>query len=56
MNVKLGDALVIPTGWSFQFSAGPDKALKFLCHTTPPWPEEDEAVAVEHGGLGEATV
>ncbi len=55
MNVKLGDALVIPTGWSFQFSAGPDKALKFLCHTTPPWPEEDEAVAVEHGGLGEAT-
>ena len=34
----------------------PDRALRFLCHTTPPWPGEDEAVAAEGSGLGEATV
>ena len=57
-GVSPGDALVIPTGWRFQFAAGPDGALRFLCHTTPPWPGEDEAVAVvvETGGLGEPTV
>ena len=51
-----GDALVIPTGWSFQFAAAQDADLRFLCHTTPPWPGEDEAVVAELGGLGEATV
>ncbi len=51
-----GDALVIPTGWRFQCSAGASSPLRFLCHTTPPWPGEDEAVAAEQGGLGEATV
>ena len=54
--VSPGDALVIPTGWRFQFAAGPNAPLRFLCHTTPPWPGEDEAVAAERGGLGEATV
>ena len=56
MPVAPGDALVIPAGWSFQFAAGPDAPLRFLCHTTPPWPGEDEAVAVGDGGLGAATV
>ena len=56
LAVSAGDALVIPTGWRFQFAAGPEAALRFLCHTTPPWPGEDEAVAAEAGGLGEATV
>ena len=56
MHVIPGDALVIPTGWRFQFRAGPDGPLRFLCFTTPPWPGEDEAVAVADGGLGEATV
>jgi mannose-6-phosphate isomerase-like protein (cupin superfamily) len=56
IDVTPGDALVIPTGWSFQFSAGPDGHLRFLCNTTPPWPGEDEAVPVERGGLGESTV
>ena len=56
MNVVPGDSLVIPTGWRFQFSAGPDGSLRFLCFTTPPWPGGDEAVAVADGGLGEATV
>ena len=56
LAVSAGDALVIPTGWRFQFAAGPEAALRFLCHTTPPWPGEDEAVAAGTGGLGEATV
>ena len=57
-DVSPGDTLVIPTGWRFQFAASPNGALRFLCHTTPPWPGEDEAVAVvvETGGLGEPTV
>ena len=54
--VSPGDALVIPTGWRFQFAAGPNAPLRFLCHTTPPWPGEDEAVPAERGGLGAATV
>lgn len=54
--VSPGDALVIPTGWRFQFAAAPGAALRFLCHTTPPWPGEDEAQPAERGGLGEATV
>ena len=55
-HVSPGDALVIPTGWRFQFAASPNGPLRFLCHTTPPWPGEDEAVPAERGGLGEATV
>ena len=54
--VSPGDALVIPTGWRFQFAASADTGLRFLCHTTPPWPGEDEAVPAEYGGLGEPTV
>ena len=56
VDVSPGDSLVISTGWSFQFSAGNDEPLRFLCHTTPPWPGDDEAVPVERGGLGDATV
>ncbi|HCL25894.1 MAG TPA: hypothetical protein DHW65_06060 [Dehalococcoidia bacterium] len=56
VDVSSGDALVIPSGWRFQFSAGSDGPLRFLCHTTPPWPGEDEAVPAETGGLGDATV
>ncbi len=55
-DVSAGDTLVIPTGWRFQFAAGPDGELRFLCHTTPPWPGEDEAVPIERGGIGEPTV
>ena len=54
--VAPGGALVIPVGWRFQFRAGPHAPLRFLCHTTPPWPGEHEAVTAERGGLGEATV
>ena len=54
--VSHGDALVISTGWRFQFSAAPDAPLRFLCHTTPPWPGEDEAQPADYGGLGQPTV
>jgi mannose-6-phosphate isomerase-like protein (cupin superfamily) len=45
-----GDALVIPTGWEFQFKAG-SNGLRFLCYTSPPWPGSQEAVLLEEGGL-----
>ena len=47
-----GDALTIPTGWRFQFSADSTAPLRFLCHTSPPWPGEDEVVFAGVGGLG----
>jgi mannose-6-phosphate isomerase-like protein (cupin superfamily) len=56
VTVRSGDALVIPTGWRFQFRAGPGAPLRFLCYTAPPWPGPDEAVPAEPGGLGPATV
>ncbi len=55
-DVGPGDALAIPLGWDFQFRAGPNGALRFLCVTMPPWPGEDEAVPVAAGGLGPPTV
>lgn len=54
-DVAPSDALVIPTNWRFQFGAGSGSAMRFLCHTKPPWPGGDEAVPAESGGLGEAT-
>lgn len=56
VTVGPGDALVIPTGWRFQFSADEDSTLRFLCYTSPPWPGPEEVQAAEHGGLGQATV
>ena len=52
-NVSPGDSLVIPSGAAFQFEAGAD-GLRFTCHTSPPWPGEDEALPVSEGGLGPA--
>ena len=54
--VSPGDALTIPTGWAFQFKAGTEEPLRFLCYTSPPWPGPEEAQPVERGRLGEATV
>jgi len=56
VTVGPGDALTIPTGWRFQFSADVRTALRFLCYTNPPWPGPEEAVLADAGGLGEATV
>jgi mannose-6-phosphate isomerase-like protein (cupin superfamily) len=44
VDFRAGDGLVIPTGWYFQFRAGPDAPLRFLCLTCPPWPGDQEAV------------
>jgi len=56
VQVGPGDALVIPTGWSFQFRALAGEPLRFLCYTSPPWPGADEAQLAEVGGLGATTV
>ena len=54
--VSPGDALTIPTGWRFQFSADARSTLRFLCYTNPPWPGPEEAQPAGAGGLGDATV
>jgi mannose-6-phosphate isomerase-like protein (cupin superfamily) len=46
-----GRTLVIPTGWAFQFQAGPGADLRFLCFTSPPWPGDDEAEPALESGL-----
>ena len=56
VEVAPGDALVIPAGWRFQFRADDAGPLRFLCHTTPPWPGGGEAYPAPPGGLGEETV
>ena len=56
VDVGPGDALAIPTGWRFQFSAGPETPLRFLCHTTPPWLGDGEAVPAQASELGAGTV
>ena len=55
-TVAPGEAVVIRTGWAFQFRAGGAEPLRFLCYTSPPWPGDDEAAPVESGGLGPPTV
>jgi mannose-6-phosphate isomerase-like protein (cupin superfamily) len=50
-EVGPGRCLVIPTGWAFQFQAGPDADLRFLCYTSPPWPGDFEAERLPEGGL-----
>lgn len=56
IDVAAGDALVIPTGWRFQFAAAPEAELRFLCYTCPPWPGAEEAAPAGPGGLGQPTV
>jgi mannose-6-phosphate isomerase-like protein (cupin superfamily) len=56
IDVGPGDALVIPTGWRFQFAAGPEAGLRFLCFTVPPWPGPEEARPAGPGALGPPTV
>lgn len=56
VEVRPGDALVIPTGWRFQFNAADGHGLRFLCYTCPPWPGDGEAILADQGGLGESTI
>ena len=43
LDVRPGHVVRIPTGWGFRFQAGGQAELRFLCHTTPPWPGDQEA-------------
>ncbi len=56
VSVLPGDALTIPTGWSFQFKAGSRVGFRFICVTIPAWPGMDEAETVTEGGLGPPTL
>jgi mannose-6-phosphate isomerase-like protein (cupin superfamily) len=56
IDIAPGDALVIPTGWRFQFAATAAGELRFLCFTSPPWPGPEEATPAPPGALGEPTV
>ena len=47
VDVAPGDCLTIPVGTRFQFRAYGSTPLAALGVTIPPWPGEDEAVAVE---------
>lgn len=48
-----GTCLTIPIGTHFQFRAADDEAFGAIAITMPPWPDMDEAVAVD--GIWEAT-
>jgi mannose-6-phosphate isomerase-like protein (cupin superfamily) len=50
-EVAPGSVLTIRTGCAFQFQAGPRTQLRFLCYTSPPWPGDQEAEALTHGGI-----
>jgi len=52
-ELEPGVSVDIPLGVEFQFRATGDTALEILIATMPPWPGEDEAVAVD--GRWEAT-
>jgi len=47
VEARPGLALTVPTGAHFQFRNTGEGPLRFVLTTMPPWPGEDEAVAVE---------
>ncbi len=49
LNVGPGLSLTIPVGTAFQFRNTGAVPLEFIIATTPPWPGEDEAVALDAG-------
>ena len=49
LDVAPGISLTIPLGTEFQFRNTGDAPLEFIIATTPPWPGEDEAVALAAG-------
>jgi mannose-6-phosphate isomerase-like protein (cupin superfamily) len=46
-DVEPGVSLTIPLGTHFQFRAFGQRPLEIAITTIPPWPGDDEAVAVE---------
>ena len=53
-EVAAGASVAIPVGTAFQFRSDSAEPLQAIGVTIPPWPSEDEAVAVE--GPWQATV
>ncbi len=49
LDVRSGVSLTIPLGTAFQFRNLGAVPLEFIIATTPPWPGEDEAVALDAG-------
>lgn len=49
LDVRSGVSLTIPLGAAFQFRNTGAVPLEFIIATTPPWPGEDEAVALDAG-------
>lgn len=49
LDAAAGVSLTIPLGTDFQFRNTGDAPLEFIIATSPPWPGEDEAVALEAG-------
>ncbi len=54
IDVAAGLSIAIPAGTAFQFRSDSAEPLQAIGVTMPPWPGEDEAVAVE--GPWQATV
>ena len=46
VDVGPGVSVTIPLGANFQFRAEPQAALAFVAVTMPPWPGDEEALAV----------
>lgn len=55
-RIEAGSTVVVATGAPFQFRTLGDEPMRFLCYTSPPWPGDDEAIAVDEGGLGQPAV
>ena len=49
LAVAAGTSLTIPLGTQFQFRALGAAPLDIIIATSPPWPGEDEAVALDAG-------
>lgn len=49
LEARPGLSLTIPLGAAFQFRNTGDAPLDFIIATAPPWPGEDEAVALAAG-------
>lgn len=45
-HLEPGVAVTLPVGTRFQFRAEPDSSLHIVGVTMPPWPGDDEALAV----------
>jgi mannose-6-phosphate isomerase-like protein (cupin superfamily) len=56
VDLEPGTCLSIPAGTHFQFRAAGDGPLAVVAVTMPPWPGEDEAVAVPGAWPAEDTV